>query len=86
MTATAITMVCLGLLIIVGRGPLIFAPDKTRDTYLRWLASDTIPTISRDSSTFCKRNMTGPSPALRRRSVCRIPFHFLIWAKGFPSC
>ena len=42
MTATAITMVCLGLLIIVGRGPLIFAPDKTRDTYLRWLASDTI--------------------------------------------
>jgi hypothetical protein len=40
MTATSIIMICFGILIVASRGPLIFAPGKTRDTYLRWIGSD----------------------------------------------
>jgi len=40
MTATSIVMICFGILIVASRGPLIFAPGKTRDTYLRWIGND----------------------------------------------
>ena len=35
MSATAITLICFGLLVIFTRGPLIFAPERVRDFYLQ---------------------------------------------------
>jgi uncharacterized protein YjeT (DUF2065 family) len=39
MSATSIVMICFGIVAIIGRGPLIVAPIKTRDLYMSWIAS-----------------------------------------------
>ena len=40
MSSTAIISVLIGVLIIVGRGPLIFWPEATRDIYLKMMATN----------------------------------------------
>jgi len=42
MSMTAITITSVGVLIILGRGPLLFAPAATQALYLRWLGSTLI--------------------------------------------
>jgi hypothetical protein len=39
MSATSITLICFGLLVILTRGPLIFAPGPVRDIYLNMVAN-----------------------------------------------
>ena len=40
MSATAITLICVGLLVTFTRGPLMFAPERVRDFYLQMIANE----------------------------------------------
>jgi len=40
MSTLAIILVIMGSLIVLTRGPLVFAPTRTRDTYMRLFDSD----------------------------------------------
>lgn len=42
MTATSITLICFGVLVAISRGPLILAPAKTHDVYLRWIGNNNV--------------------------------------------